>query len=70
MAPFHRDMHFYTRTTQGDILGWGDNVNAQNGRQFQLTASFRFGKLKSMVKKTETTIDNKDEVGGITLGNK
>ena len=70
MAPFHRDMHFYTRTTQGDILGWGDSVNAQNGRQFQLTASFRFGKLKSMVKKTETTIDNTDEVGGITRGNK
>jgi hypothetical protein len=30
--------------------------------------SYRFGKLKASVKKTETTIDNSDVVGGITKG--
>ena len=26
-APFHKSLHYKTRTTQGDILGWGDNIN-------------------------------------------
>jgi hypothetical protein len=30
--------------------------------------SYRFGKLKASVKKTETTIENSDVVGGITKG--
>ena len=64
-APFHKDMHYETRTTQGDILGWGDVINATNGRYFRLSVSYRFGKLKASVKKTETTIENSDEVGGI-----
>ena len=68
-APFHKDMHNKTRTTQGDIIGWGDNVNTANGRYFKLTLSYRFGKLKASVKKTETTIENSDEVGGIIKGN-
>ena len=64
-APFHKDMHYETRTTQGDILGWGDIINATNGRYFRLSVSYRFGKLKASVKKTETTIENSDVVGGI-----
>ncbi len=68
-APFNKNMHYRTRTVQGDILGYGDNINAQNGRQFQISVSFRFGKLKSRVKKTETTIENNDVVGGINRGN-
>ena len=68
-APFHKDMHYYTRTTQGDILGWGDNINTQNGRFFRLSVSYRFGKLKTSVKKTDTTIENNDVVGGISKGN-
>ncbi|MBO4804037.1 MAG: outer membrane beta-barrel protein [Muribaculaceae bacterium] len=67
-APFHKDMHFKTRTTQGDILASDDYVNAQNGRYFRLSLSFRFGKLKSSVKKTDTTITNDDLQGGITRG--
>ena len=67
-APFHKDMHYYTRTTQGDILGWGDNINSQNGSYFRMGISYRFGKLKASVKKTETTIENSDEVGGIVKG--
>ena len=68
-APFNKDMHNKTRTTQGDIIGWGDNITTANGRYFKLTVSYRFGKLKASVKKTETTIENSDEVGGITKGN-
>ena len=67
-APFHKDMHYYTRTTQGDIIGWGDNTNSQNNRYFRIGISYRFGKLKASVKKTETTIENSDEVGGIVKG--
>ena len=68
-APFNKNMHNKTRTTQGDIIGWGDNITTANGRYFKLTVSYRFGKLKASVKKTETTIENSDEVGGITKGN-
>lgn len=67
-APFHKDMHYKTRTTQGDILCREDIVNAQNGRYFKLSVSFRFGSLKSCVKKTDTTINNDDLQGGITRG--
>jgi hypothetical protein len=67
-APFHKDMHYETCTTQGDIIGWGDEILASNGRYFKLTVSYRFGKLKASVKKTETTIENSDEVGGIVKG--
>ena len=67
-APFHKSLHYKTRTTQGDILGWGDNINTQNNQFFRLSVSYRFGKLKASVKKTETTIDNSDMVGGISKG--
>ena len=65
-APFHKDMHYWTRTTQGDVLATEDFVNAQNGRYLKLNVSFRFGKLKGSVKKTDTTIQNDDLQGGIT----
>ena len=68
-APFHKDMHYRTRTTQGDVLCREDFVNAQNGRYFKLSVSFRFGKLTSSVKKTDTTIQNDDLQGGISRGN-
>ena len=68
-APFNKNLHYYTRTVQGDILGYEDTINSQNNRQFQISVSFRFGKLKSRVKKTETTIENDDVVGGITRRN-
>ncbi len=68
-TPFKKYYHFKTKTTQGDIIGWGDAVNAAEGRMFQINVSFRFGKLKSTVKKAETTIDNSDLKGGISRGN-
>ena len=67
-SPFHKNQHYYSRTTQGDIIGWGDNINEANGRYFRLSVSYRFGKLKASVKKTNTTIENSDVVGGITKG--
>lgn len=67
--PFSRYQRNKTRTTQGDILGWGNNTNNASGRYFRITLSYRFGKLKASVKKTETTIDNSDVVGGISKGN-
>ena len=68
-SPFHKRQHTKTSTVQGDILGWGDNTFAASGRYFRLSVSYRFGKLKASVKKTETTIENNDVVGGITKGN-
>ena len=67
-APFHKDLHYKTRTTQGDVIGWGDNVNSQNSQFFRFSVSYRFGKLKASVKKAETTIENGDVVGGISKG--
>ncbi len=67
-SPFHKNQHSRTRTVQGDILGWGDNTRNENGRYFLLAFTYRFGKLKACVKKTETTIENSDEVGGISRG--
>ena len=67
-SPFNKNQHRRSHTIQGDILGYGDNINAQNGRYFRINVSYRFGKLKASVKKTETTIENSDEVGGISRG--
>ena len=67
-SPFHKNQHTKTLTVQGDITGWGDNTNNASGRFFQVSLSYRFGKLKASVKKTETTIENSDEVGGIVKG--
>ena len=67
-SPFHKRQHTKTRTVQGDITGWGDYTNNGSGRYFQVSLSYRFGKLKASVKKTETTIENSDVVGGITKG--
>lgn len=65
-APFHKHLHYKTRTVQGDIIGFGDSWNAQSGQQFQLSVSYRFGKLKASVKKAERSIENTDMVGGIS----
>lgn len=67
-APFHKNMHEKTRTTQGDIIGWSDQIMTPNGRYFKVSVSYRFGKLKASVKKTDTSIENDDIVGGITRG--
>ena len=65
-APFNKHLHYKTRTTQGDVIGFGDSWNAQSGQQFQISVSYRFGKLKASVKKAERSIENTDMVGGIS----
>lgn len=67
-APFHQHLYSKTRTTQGDITGFGSSWNAQSGQQFQISVSYRFGKLKASVKKAERSIENTDVVGGISRG--
>ena len=64
--PFNKYTHYSSRTTQGDYTGFNDYTN--RGQMFQASVTFRFGRLKASVKKTDTTIDNNDVVGGITRG--
>ncbi len=67
-SPFHKNQHYKTRTTQGDIVGWGDSCHPSNGRFFRITITYRFGKLKNKVKTTDVTIENNDLEGGINRG--
>ena len=67
-SPFHKNQHYKTRTTQGDIVGWGDSCLPSNGRFFRITITYRFGKLKNKVKTTDVTIENNDLEGGISRG--
>ena len=66
--PFNKYHHNESVTNQGDYTGF--RKNDYLGRRFQISLSYRFGKLKASVKKTETTIENNDVVGGITKGQK
>ena len=63
---FSKYNHYVDCTNQGDTFGYSDS--AQRGRRVNFSLSWRFGKLKASVKKTETTIENSDVVGGITKG--
>ena len=65
-TPFNKYYHNESITYQGDYTGF--RRNDYNGRRFQISLSYRFGKLKASVKKTETTIENDDVVGGISKG--
>ncbi|MCQ2288763.1 MAG: TonB-dependent receptor [Muribaculaceae bacterium] len=51
-----------SHTTQGDYTG--DTTSKWVGRNVSLNVSYRFGSLKARVKKTNTTIENNDVVGG------
>ena len=63
---FRKYRHYVTCTYQGDMQGYQDT--ATRGSMLNFSVSYRFGKLKASVKKTETTIDNSDVVGGISKG--
>ena len=63
---FSKYNYYISYTTQGDTFGYSDS--AQRGRRINFSLSYRFGKLKASVKKTEHSIDNDDVVGGITKG--
>ena len=64
--PFQKHRHDRSVVTQGDYTGWSDEK--MMGQRFTLSVSFKFGKLKASVKKTDTTIENDDVVGGISKG--
>ncbi len=64
--PFNKYYHNESVTNQGDYTGVSKHDYL--GRRFQISLSYRFGKLKASVKKTETTIENNDVVGGISKG--
>lgn len=53
---------YKTRYVNGPYRGFEHNHWVQ--RSFELTVSYRFGSLKASVKKSTTTIDNNDLVGG------
>ena len=62
--PFSKYNKYTIITDQGDYTGI--SYNWQRGRMFSISVSFRFGKQKASVKKTNTTIENDDVVGGIS----
>lgn len=55
------------KTVNGDFTGIERSWN--RNRSFSISASWRFGSLKSSVKKTENSIENSDVVGGISKSN-
>ena len=65
-APFNKYWTMDAETINGDFIGTERSWN--RNRSFSISASWRFGSLKSSVKKTEHTIENSDVVGGISKG--
>lgn len=54
-----------TETVQGDSRGW-TKTYMNNNKDVQLSVSYRFGSLRTSVKKTAKKIDNDDQIGGIS----
>ena len=65
-APFNKYWTMEAEAVNGDFRGYERSWN--RNRSFAISASWRFGSLKSRVKKTDYTIDNSDVVGGISKG--
>ena len=66
-APFNKYWVMDAETVNGDFAAFERSWN--RNRSFAISVSWRFGSLKSNVKKTEHSIDNDDVIGGITKGN-
>lgn len=62
-APFNKYTEYHTYYINGDRLG--HHLYLNNGNQFRINISYRFGKLKAQVKKAANSIQNNDVVGGI-----
>ena len=61
--PFHsKYMGVKTYMTQGDVTGY--TYQEQIARKVMISVSYRFGSLKTSVKKADKTIDNDDLIGG------
>ena len=65
-TPFDKYLPSEAETVNGDYRDYQKSWN--RGRSFTLSITWRFGSLKTSVKKTEHSIDNDDVVGGITKG--
>ncbi len=63
-SPLH--MKYTSYTDRGDYVG--KSKSRWVNRLFTLSVSYRFGSLKASVKKTGTTIENSDVVGGSSRG--
>ena len=59
-------MEWSNYTTQGDVLG--SSTTRYHQARLSLNVTWRFGSLRARVKKTDTTIDNNDLVGGSSQG--
>lgn len=60
---FFPKMNYTTRTVQGDAIGF--DRSSKDRRQFLISISYRFGKLKASVKRAEKSIKNNDVIEGV-----
>ena len=65
-SPFDKYLPSVAETVNGNYRDYQQSWN--RGRCFTISVNWRFGSLKSSVKKTEHSIDNDDVVGGINKG--
>ncbi len=65
-SPFAKFGKWTSHTVNGNYSGY--SVSRWYQREFRLRVSYRFGSLKASVKKTDTTIENSDMVGGNSGG--
>ena len=65
--PFDTYITYVNEAVNGDFRDFDTQWN--RGRMLSFSLTYRFGSLKTSVKKTEHTIENDDVVGGITKGN-
>lgn len=66
-SPFDKYLPSMAETVNGNYRDYQQSWN--RGRCFTISVNWRFGSLKSSVKKTEHSIENDDVVGGISKGN-
>ena len=66
-SPFDKYLPSVAETINGNYRDYQQSWN--RGRCFTISVNWRFGSLKSSVKKTEHSIENDDVVGGISKGN-
>lgn len=65
-SPFQKNSNWTQRTVNGNYGGY--HMSKFHSREFSIKVSYRFGSLNAKVKKTNTSIENNDLVGGSTAG--
>ena len=61
--PFTKRQEYNTRTVKGDFIG--QEKSWDKPREFGISLSWKFGKLRANVKKVDRSIKNDDLVGGM-----